>query len=256
VDPKILLLDIETAPSVAYVWSLWSEVNSMDFVAEDWYILCWCAKWLGGRTMHRASLPDWHESYKEDPSCDYEVMRDLWSMLNEADVVVAHNATRFDVKKVNTRLLLHGFPPPSPYRVVDTLTIARRHFAFTSNKLNDLGRMLGVGEKKATGGFRLWAGCLSGDPAAWKKMVDYCARDVRLLEKVYLALRPYASGLPNMGVYMDRPVCPRCGSSSIQLRGYTYTAVSKFQRFRCNACGSWSRSRKREAVSDGVLSGA
>jgi hypothetical protein len=220
----------------------------MDFVAKDWYILCWCAKWLNKGKVVRCS--------KEGQENDKAAMGHLHRLLDEADVVVAHNATRFDIRKINTRLLLHGFAPPSPYRVVDTLTIARRHFAFTSNKLGDLGRMLGVGSKKVTGGFKLWAGCLEGDPASWKKMVDYCARDVRLLEKIYLALRPYASGLPNMGVYLNRPVCPRCGSKNVQKRGYAYTTVSKFQRFRCNKCGSWARSRKREDVADDVLSGA
>lgn len=43
---KILFFDIENAPSEAYIWSLWKDVNSTAFIKDDWYIMSWSAKWF------------------------------------------------------------------------------------------------------------------------------------------------------------------------------------------------------------------
>lgn len=250
---KTLLLDVETAPNMGYIWALYQKIYSMEMLAHDWYILCWCAKWLGDKKIHRSALPD-HDLYTKQPTNDIEVMKPLWDLLNEAEIVVAHNAVQFDVKRINTRFLLHNLPPPAPFKVVDTLKVARRHFAFTSNKLNDLGQLLDVGKKEHTGGFRLWADCLAGKKSAWKKMVSYCSQDVYLLEKIYKALMPYAKGMPNVSVYVDEVICPKCGSDNVVKRGYSYTNISKFQRWVCKDCGSWSRERKRVKPKNDILS--
>lgn len=252
-QPKILLFDTETAPNMGYIWGLWQKIYSMEMISHEWYILCWCAKWLGEKEMMKSALPD-HDLYAKEPTNDVEVMKPLWHLLDQADIVVAHNAVQFDIKKVNTRFLKHGMKPPSPFKVVDTLKIARRHFAFASNKLDNLGKLLDVGRKKDTGGFQLWVDCLAGKKTAWKKMTTYCAQDVRLLEKVYHALLPYAAGTPNLSVYMDERVCPKCGSDHIVKRGHSYTNVSKYQRWVCKDCGSWSRERTRIKPKNDILS--
>ena len=239
---KVLILDIETAPNHAYVWSIWKEICSTDFITDDWYILCWCAKWLGDKKMHSGSV---HTSctFKKDPQNDKEILLKLHKLLDEADIVIAHNGIKFDCKKIRTRFILNGIKPPSPYRVIDTLTAARAVFSFTSNKLDDLGKFLKVGKKAKTGGFKLWKDCMNGVLSAWEKMVKYCKKDVTLLEKVYLKIRPYLKQHPNLGVYLDedRAVCPTCGSEKIWYSGYAYTQAGKFKRFQCTSCGKWAR---------------
>ena len=178
---KILFFDIETAPCKAYIWSLWQEVTSADFIEQDWYILCWSAKWLGEKKILHDFLPN-HALYKKDPTNDKEILETLWKLLDEADIVVAHNGEKFDKRKVNTRFIINGMKPPSPYRMIDTRIAAKRYFAFTSNRLNDLGKFLHLGKKVDTGGFSLWKQCLAGDLNAWKRMVKYCDGDITLLE--------------------------------------------------------------------------
>ena len=48
-DPKvsILILDIETAPNLAYVWKFFKANISPKQVLEDCSIMSWSAKWLG-----------------------------------------------------------------------------------------------------------------------------------------------------------------------------------------------------------------
>lgn len=250
--PKVLLLDIETAPCAAWIWRLWDKTYSMDFVERDWYIMCWCAKWLGKKEMFRASLPDF-ASYLTDPEDDGELMKGIWNLLDECDIVVGQNCDDFDLKKLNTRFVFHQMSPPSPYKVIDTLKIAKAKFAFTSNKLNDMAKFLGLGEKHNTGGFSLWRDCMAGKEEAWDKMVEYCAQDVRLLEKVYNILVPYATRTPNFGVYTEDACCPKCGSYLIQRRGFAYTTLNKYQRFQCQKCGAWGRFRLPEKLPVKVL---
>lgn len=241
---KALFLDIETAPNTAYIWSLWKEPRSTNCLVKDWYIMCWCAKWLNEKKMYTASI---HESstYKKDPSNDKEVLLALRDLLNEADVVIAHNGVRFDCKKIRTRFLLNNINPPSPFKVIDTLKAARKYFAFTSNRLDDLGQFLKVGKKLKTDGFKLWKDCLKGKKSAWKKMIRYNKKDVKLLEKVYYKLLPYMDSHPSYGVYVDeeRPHCPKCGHHKIIYQGYAYTRAGKYRKFQCKKCGAWGRRR-------------
>ena len=244
--PKILLFDIETAPIEALVWRIWKENVGIEQIGHDWYILCWAAKWLGKREMLGSALPDWPHFYRQDPRNDKRVCLGLWDLMNEADAVVAHNGDRFDIAKVNARFIAHELDPPDPYQRIDTLKIAKQVFGFTSNKLDHLGRHLGVGRKIPTGGFELWKGCLDGDEASWEKMVRYNKQDVRLLEDVYLKLRPWSRSHPNWGLYVDseNPVCPKCGGEVIK-KGVetTKTNMSSYQRYRCKDCGAPSRGR-------------
>jgi hypothetical protein len=98
-------------------------------------------------------------------------------------------------------------------------------------------------------GHELWIKCLAGDPKAWAKMKKYNVQDVRLLEELYDKLRPWISGHPNLGLYGDTEdvVCPNCAGDDLERRGFAFTNLGKFQRFRCRACGTWTRSNRREA---------
>ncbi len=133
---KILLFDIENTPDLAYTWGLYNEITSTDFIVSEWYILCWSAKWLDSKKMIRGSLIE-SKSYKPYVGNDKELCQKLWNLLDEADIVIAHNAVQFDVKKANARFLIHNMPPPSPYKIIDTLKVARGTCKFTSNRLGD-----------------------------------------------------------------------------------------------------------------------
>jgi hypothetical protein len=234
-DAKILFLDIETAPSLGWVWGKW-EQNVIDF-KSDWYMLSFAYKWAGDMKVIAVGL-DNAPRYKPGSENDKWLSKQVWNLINEADIIVAHNGDAFDLTKINTRLLIHGFTPPAPYKTVDTLKIARKVFRFDSNKLDDLGHYLDIGRKLPHTGFHLWKGCMVGDKESWAKMKEYNAHDVELLEQLYYKLREWAPGHPN--VNQGRPDnCPRCGSDNVERRGFSYTALRRKQRYRCRACSGW-----------------
>jgi DNA polymerase elongation subunit (family B) len=235
---KILLLDIETAPSVGYVWGKYDQ-NVIEF-ERDWYMLSFAYKWLDKAGVTVKAIPD-YKGYTKDVQDDGNLIKDLWEVLNAADIVVAHNGDSFDIKKSNARFLTHGLPPPASYKTVDTLKIARKHFRFDSNKLGDLGEYLGVGGKMPHIGFAIWRGCMQNDPKSWQVMKDYNAQDITLLEAIYLRLRPWASH-PDVNLYSDdagKGHCPSCGSGHVQRRGKVIAKTRAYQRWNCQGCGAW-----------------
>ncbi|MEM5400851.1 ribonuclease H-like domain-containing protein [Paraburkholderia unamae] len=241
--PRILVLDIETAPILAYVWRTFKTNVSHDMMETDWYILSFAAKWLGDKEVMYHS-----QAGRRNIEDDKVLMRKLWKLLDEADVVIAHNGKKFDVRKIKARFILNGFPPPSPFKVIDTLLEARKEFAFTSNRLAALTEAL-CAEKKMTHGefpgFALWSECLKGNPKAWAEMEKYNRQDVVSLEELYLKLRPWITGHVNVAAYQDPDdtACPKCGSEDMQRRGTAVTQTGKYIRYQCKCCGGWARSR-------------
>jgi DNA polymerase elongation subunit (family B) len=239
-EPKILLVDIETAPNLGWFWEMW-ETNPIG-IKTNWHLLSFSYKWLGLKHIHTHALPD-YASYKKDKDDDKELVQDLWNLLNEADIVIAHNGDAFDIKKSNARFIFHGMKPPMPYKTIDTLKVARRHFKFDSNKLNSLGKYLGVGEKLPHTGAHLWFGCMAGDKKAWAMMRKYNEQDINLLERVYLQLRPWMTNHPNVNIYDQvAGACPSC-SGKVEKRGFGYTQLGAYQRYKClrPSCGAWSK---------------
>jgi hypothetical protein len=170
-------------------------------------------------------------------------MHSIWDLVEVADIIIGLNVDRFDKRKLNTRFILNGFPPPLPYQTIDTLTIAQRQFSFSSNRLDYLGQLIRNRGKLETD-FGLWIRCKAGDKDALTEMSKYNQEDVNLLEEVYLYLRPWIKSHPNVGVLMDavEPCCPNCGSFNIEMTGSYYTTpANQYRAVRCGDCGAPNR---------------
>lgn len=245
---RTLLYDIEVAPNLGWTWSK-RETDVLAFVNE-WYILCFSYMFLDeDDEPHVVALPDFRKQYKEDPTNDYKVVEKLHQLLSAADIVVGHNSNSYDNRRVNARLLIHNFDPPKPYKQVDTCLVARRYFSMTSNRLGDLGETLGLGSKEETGGFALWLKVMAGEKSAWDKMRSYNAQDVVLLRDIYLRLRPWIVGHPNVNTGDedgDLDACPRCGSDNLTKQGMKINKTSRCQQYKCGDCGGWCSSRISE----------
>lgn len=236
---KVLLFDIETAPNIGAYFELYKEGNIV-WNEQYWYILCFSYKWLGDKETHVVALPDF-KLWKKDKTNDLEVVKVLWKLFDEAEVIIAHNGNSFDIKKSNVRFLKHGMEAPSAYKQIDTKLLAKRYFKFDSNKLDDLGDFLNIGRKLETEK-GLWKDCMDGSPHAWKMMKQYNIQDTILLEKVYYKLRGWDKIHPNMNLILGSIFnCPICGSDEINKRGYSCTRTSIYQRYQCMNCGGWSQ---------------
>lgn len=240
---KILFFDIETSPVLGNVWSLWQQNVGLNQIAQDWYVLSWAAKWQHeDEVMYQDKRDSW------DSEDDSELLEGIWKLLDEADIVVGQNSKRFDEKKLNARFIMNGMKPPSSYRSIDTLEIAKRHFGFTSNKLEYMSDKLCKRYKKLKhgkfAGFELWKECLRGNPEAWDEMEEYNIHDVLALEELYDVMKPWYKAHPNLSLYVnDLSTACICGSDNWEHSGYHYTNLSKFDRFICTDCGATKRGR-------------
>lgn len=252
--PAILIYDIETTPSLSWVWAGYKT----NILAEQQrsYLLSFAYTWLGSDSV-------WFHGLNDNPDFQPNQPNDLWlaerlaNLFDRADITVAHNGDRFDVKKTNTYLLYNQLPPPSPYQTIDTLSETKRQFAHIKNNLNYLTNTHGLGEKVNHVGIDLWFGCMAGNPEAWAKMEQYNVQDVMLLEDWYLTIRPWIGrpgkkAHPNLGHWVKgKRVCTNCGSEKVTPRGTHRTMVSEFQTYACLNCGAYSRARVRETQRGG-----
>ncbi len=245
--PRVLFFDIETSPLLAFVWGLFEQNVALNQIHTDWHVLSWSAKWLGSPAKSAMYMDQRRAKNIED---DSHILKALWKLLDEADIVVTQNGKRFDVKKLNARFIMHGMQPPSPFKHIDTLEIAKRNFGFTSNKLEFMTDKLNTKYKKLKhekfAGFELWRQCLAGNTAAWNAMKKYNVYDVLALEELYHKLSPWDSTI-NFSLYHDgtEHVC-KCGSRDIEKRGWHYTQKGKFRKYRCRDCGAWTRDSVNE----------
>lgn len=240
---RVLCLDIESAPLLAHVWSLWKQNIGGKQLIQDSYVMCVAAKWIGE--------PDTMYAEARTLRSERAMLLKVKSWLEQADFLVGHNAKAFDLPKLNAAMLRNGILPPARPRVIDTLLIAKREFRFTSNRLDALAKVLGCSPKSEHAtfvGHELWAETLKGNPDAWAEMQAYCRQDVLVTEEVYLKLRPWDSMHPNVAVMEEHEdlACPHCGSKHVRKNGKRYTNSGEYQRYRCDSCGASSRARYTE----------
>lgn len=241
---KAVYIDIEVAPSVAAVFGRWKQnIGQANVIEEGGWLLTASYKWLGSDETHVIAFP-------QDilNKSDFKLCKALQEVYNQADAVIAHNAP-FDHKMIQTRCLINNLPTLKSVKVIDTLAMAKKNFRFNSNKLDSLGEILGFGGKVSHDGMKMWLDVMFGDLDALDRMKEYNARDVDLLEQVYLKLRGlgHQGTLFNAGLHYDDSLmhCNVCGSDHVAKTGNSvYTALSEFSEYECLDCGNKMRDRE------------
>jgi len=235
---RILILDIETKPNLAYVWGLWNQNVGINQIAETGSVISFAAKWYDSKQVLFYS--DFHDGHSE-------MIRQAWQLIDDADAVVHYNGKSFDMKHLNAEFVVEGLAPPSPHTDIDLLSTVKQRFRFPSNKLQFVSQQLGLGSKVQHDGFDLWLACMRNEEKAWNIMRRYNKQDVVLTETLYKRLLPWMKSHPNRTVIDEHEAaCTRCASKDYQRRGYQITATTKYQRYQCNTCKSYFRSRKAE----------
>lgn len=241
---RVLTLDIETKPPLLYAWPpLYDLRAGVEQVVERGRMICFAAKWLDEKKVR------FHSEYKDGVEGMVRAARDL---LDEADLVVHFNGQSFDEKHIATEIWLAGLDRPSPFQRWDLKKIIAKEFRLDSNKLAYVSRVLDIGEKLKHEGWALWQGWIDQDPKYVRIMERYNRKDVLLTEELlhevtqYLPIR-IPGPLEQLGAGTAGDICPECGSSHREKRGFHYTTVSKYQRYRCLDCGRYYRDTRRSA---------
>lgn len=242
---RMLALDIETSPILAYVWGLRDQFITPGQISKDWYILAYGAKWVGEKKVF------YEDARNRRHGDDRALLGSLWKLMNEADIILTQNGEQFDAKKINARFMLNGFKPPKPYLHYDTLKLVRKVAGFSSNRLEYLTDKFCVKHKKTSHkkypGLVLWLECLKGNKDAWNELKKYNIKDVLSTEELYTKIKAWApESMPKLFELTDaEKECGTCGYVGAMVLGKPRrTKKYKYQQNSCPKCGSWQKGEK------------
>ncbi len=213
-----------------------------DAILEDWFVLSWAFKELNKGPVRAKSVLDFKRKSLSD---DYGLIKSIREELDDVDVLIAHNGDKFDIRKLNARIIFHGLPPLPKIQTIDTLKEIRKVAQMTSNRLDYLSKVF-TGEGKIHTSPGLWMKCMNGDAKSMREMVKYNKVDVVRLEGVYNKLLPYMKAHPHIGAMSGQDKnhsCNKCGSTSFtpgqNKERFTAAGGKKLQR-QCSKCYSYS----------------
>jgi len=239
---RILLIDIETAPALSYHWGMYDQCIGTNQVKDDWYMLCYAANWLDEKKIMFDAIWKYKKYFKENPKSDLKIAESIHDLMEQADIIVAHNGDDFDVKKINTSFIKNRIPPVKPFMTIDTKKESKKNFGFMSNKLDHILRRLGIGQKMVHVGFDMWTGAMAGDEKYCNMMEKYNIIDVRELKKAFLIMRPYMKHYPDTNLKdgdLSHKKCPKCNSSKTIKQGTKCNKLRRYQMMKCSDCLSW-----------------
>lgn len=248
---EIYTLDIETKPNEVYTWGLFDQNIGISQIIRPGGVMMFAAKRYGDKKIEAHC--EWD---------DYTAMvTRAWEIYDAADYIVSYNGAHFDTKHLQAAWVQAELPPPSPWREIDLLRTVRK-LQLPSRKLQYVCSTLGLDHKTDPGGFETWVQILRGEgeeqAKARNRMVKYCKNDVKITEQLFDRLRPWITGmnLPLYGEDSTEMACTRCSGTNLTRRGYAYTTTYRYQRYRCNGCGGWLRSKKSEPFTNAELRNA
>jgi DNA polymerase elongation subunit (family B) len=233
---RILTIDIETFPNLAYSFNTFKAFIPIEFIVEPSRMACFAAKWLGEKNTMFFS--EWQHGRDG-------MIRAAWDLFEQADIVVTYNGDSFDIPRIQQETMPLG--PLAPFKSVDLIKTNRKKFDLPSRKLDYLtGRFLGMGGKMPHEGARMFVGAMNGEAKYLKMFEAYNRRDVVVTERAYLALIPFLVDQPHMGVMIgdgNQHRCAFCGSARLKLHHKKVHAfVRTYNLYRCEACLGWNRS--------------
>lgn len=259
---RILTLDIETLWNLVGSWDTYSKGNwSAVHTFIEWFPLGVGVKWFHEEPQYFA-LED-YKGYKppikmyrngdilfRNPNIK-PLLKDVWECLDRADIIITWNGKRFDIKKLNSKFVKHGFPEFSPFFHIDVMKEKTKIMASNSNSLDATGEEWGTARKQAHEGKGLWLKVATGEKPAQKEMANYCMQDLVVTELNYERLRGWIRNHPPMNVIMKRPeACPTCGRIGTMnpRESWRFTTAKQYRYYRCKikSCGAVVKSRVPE----------
>lgn len=233
---RVLFYDIESMPHTSYTWGTYKQFIAPSQIVQSGRVACWAVKEYGKDRIQFASELNGHK----------EMITKLHKILSDADAVCGYNSINFDNKMMNAEYAKYGLAPLPPAKQLDLFRVVKKHFKLPSYKLEYVVKYFGIGEKVKHAGFDLWVRCMAGERQAWKEMREYNERDTELLEALYIKLLPWIGNHPSHSLDTEAMICTNCGSNHLHRKGYQTSKVGKWNRYQCQDCGHWMRSRTNE----------
>lgn len=241
--PRILIFDIENSYIEIASWGINKQYINKTQILHDWFMLSYSAKILYDSEIISGALTPIEAKNKDDK----RIVGELRDLLNSCDIAITYNGNFYDIPKINTRMIVNGFFPPSFYKSIDVYQTISKNFSFSSKGMDFVNYRLELERKKENEGMSLWIDCVNGKEEALKKMEEYNRQDVVALQETYIKIRPWIKGHPNIGLWhnSEDPICGFCGSINLEYIDKLYsTPTGLYKSFRCKICGGLGRTKE------------
>lgn len=234
---SILTLDIERFKGRAEIefWSLGDFKNRRipaDLVIEWPRTICVAWRWYGLKKVE--FVAEWQDGGRE------AMLLAAWEAFDKADIIVGHNVAAFDGKHLASEWRDLGLPPPSPWKVVDTLKEARKHFGDESKTLGAMCARLGIPTKTDKYDVEVARRALAGSVKDQRRLAAYNRGDIIASEALYDRLRGWMPNHPHVksGNALDVPTCNQCQSRDLERNGIKLAQQITYLLYRCQDCGA------------------
>lgn len=195
--------------------------------------ICLAWRWYGQKRVEFVS--EWGNGHEA-------MLQAAWDVFDRADAIQGHNMDGFDKKKLAGEWAVAGMKPPTPFKVIDTLKVARANLGLESNTLDSLCKRFGLVAKTDRYDVEVARAALGGVKSAQKRIEGYNRGDIIASENLADFLRPWHRSHPHLGLPGDDKVCNRCGSTDLELLPKRYRAVVQdYALFTCRNCGGHVR---------------
>ena len=234
---SIITLDIERFKGKCELefWSL-ADFKNRRIPAEA--LIEWprtiCVAWRVYGTKRVEFVAEWQEGGRE------AMLLAAWEAYDHADIVVGHNLAAFDTKHLNAEWRDMGLAPPSPFKTVDTLKEARKHFGDESKQLRSLTQRLGIPTKTDKYDIEVARAALAGDVKMQRKLANYNKGDIAASEALYDRLRGWMPTHPHAksGNALDVISCNQCNGRNLDRNGIKLAQQITYLLYRCTDCGA------------------
>lgn len=196
IKANILYIDIETSKSLYYNYGqkVPSKYLNIDDLVHEWYMISWAASYVDNdnvwsKIVTPKQAKEWDDS---------KLVEKLHGLMSSAEIIAGHNIDGFDIKKCNTRFQAHGLPPIVGKKTIDTLKVARKVYAFESNKLDYISQWLKIDGKDHIDNSD-WLKAMAGHRNTLRKIHKYNRNDVINGKAVLMELMPAANKKPEYG---------------------------------------------------------
>ena len=224
---KILIYDIETSRTRAWVWWTGKQYIGHDQLIDEPKIITIAWKWLGSEEVF---CKTWDESQSDE-----ELIREFVKIYNKADMVIGYNNDRFDNRWINARAMKYDIPINTFVRSYDIMKEEKRVFRAPSYSMAYMAKYSNVAHKRGHEGIHMWNMIQTGTPEEQKeyleKMIEYNKGDIVTTEELYIRMRKYFGHKVHLGVLYggEKFSCPDTGSLNVELYKRTVTPAGTIQ---------------------------
>lgn len=161
------------------------DIEATGLNAAFGHLLCVGVKTIGSKDSTIFRIDDF-QGYTRARWDDRRLSYAAKKALEQYDVLVSYNGTRYDIPFFNTRLVENGFKPlSSDIKHADLLKTVRARMRLHSNRLDALTKFLGTSSSKTPLTPDVWRRAGAGDRASIDFVVDHNLHDLLTLEESF-----------------------------------------------------------------------